>query len=92
MLKEHEINFDDPSSLFKFYAINKNSLNSLVQEYVWLGDPSTFNDPFDNIVSFNKIIKGESCFELSFDLDRALELIRSRRRELDSQPLNGFVA
>ena len=91
MLKEHEINFDDPNSLFKFYAINKNSLNSLVQEYVWLGDPSTFNDPFDNIVSFNKIIKGESCFELSFDLDRAIELIRSRRRELDSQPLNYYA-
>ncbi len=77
MLKNHEINFDDPSSLFKFYSINKNSLDCLVQEYVWLGDPSTFNDPFDNIVSFNKIMKAESCFELSFDLNRAIELMKS---------------
>ena len=79
MLKEHEMNFNDPSSLFKFYPINKNSLDCLVQKYVWLGDPSTFNDPLDNIVSFNKIMKGESCFESSFDLDQALELMKSKQ-------------
>ena len=73
ILKKEDIDYEDPRFLYKFYPINRNSLDSLVRGYIWLGDPGNFNDPFDNVVSFNRKIKKESCFEY-FDLDEVVEL------------------
>ena len=66
--------------LYKFYPVNINALRSLLYGYVWLADPATFNDPLDNIVSYNDQ-RGETCFEDTldtFDSDRAIKALKKR--------------
>jgi Protein of unknown function (DUF2971) len=36
-----------PKSLFKYRAINKNSIKNFEENTIWLSNPSTFNDPYD---------------------------------------------
>lgn len=36
-----------PKSIFKYRAVNENSIKNLQEDTVWLADPSNFNDPYD---------------------------------------------
>jgi hypothetical protein len=44
---ESAIDFENPCSLFKYRAFDRNSLQSLIDGKVWLAAPASFNDPFD---------------------------------------------
>ena len=39
--------YSDVTSLYKYRAFNKNSIQLLINEAVWFSKPSSFNDPFD---------------------------------------------
>lgn len=39
--------FVKPEFLYKFYGLNENSLNSLLEGYLYFSSPKNFNDPFD---------------------------------------------
>lgn len=43
-----------PKSIFKYRAINKHSLKNLLDDTVWLADPSNFNDPYDCSHTFDQ--------------------------------------
>ncbi|NTW73167.1 MAG: DUF2971 domain-containing protein [Eubacteriaceae bacterium] len=51
-----------PKSIFKYRAINKNSIKNLEEDVVWLADPSKFNDPYDcaHTVDFSRVQKMQS--------------------------------
>ena len=36
-----------PMKLYKYYAVNKNSLSSLINKYAWYSSSAYFNDSFD---------------------------------------------
>jgi hypothetical protein len=36
-----------PNELIKFYNVNQNNTNALLNNYLWAADPRSFNDPFD---------------------------------------------
>lgn len=44
---ESNIDFANPSSLFKYRALDIYSLFSLINNEIWLASPRSFNDPFD---------------------------------------------
>ena len=52
-----------PNSIFKYREVNENSLKNLLEDSVWLADPSNFNDPYDcaHTVDFSHIQKEESA-------------------------------
>jgi hypothetical protein len=43
--------------LYKYLSINKNTLESFVNEYVWYSNPASFNDPFDCALISSNILK-----------------------------------
>lgn len=57
----------NPSSLFKYRELNKNSIQSLIDNKVWHSKPESFNDPFD--CKFPKVIE-HSDEELTKHLNR----------------------
>lgn len=44
---EAAINFDNPTSLFKYRGFDRFGLQGLIDDKIWLAAPSTFNDPLD---------------------------------------------
>jgi hypothetical protein len=40
---------------YKYYPLNLNTLNSLVNSYFWFSDPKDFNDPFDTKLFYRRI-------------------------------------
>jgi hypothetical protein len=38
---------ETPSKLFKFYSLNKKNVEAIKDSYLFLSNPSEFNDPFD---------------------------------------------
>lgn len=50
---------DKPNYLFKHYGRSPNSLNSLLENYLYFSSPKYFNDPFDCLINREKyIMKG----------------------------------
>lgn len=47
-----------PSSIFKYRAVNTDSIKNLEDDTVWLSDPSRFNDPYDcaHTVDFSRCL------------------------------------
>jgi hypothetical protein len=43
--------------LYKFYTVNKNSISSLVNKFVWFSSPNDFNDPFDTALIDNDYLR-----------------------------------
>ncbi len=57
---DKDLPFKKPKKLFKFYDTDLNNVASLHDNYVWLGKPSGFNDPFDcnlNLIKHKKPIQ-----------------------------------
>ena len=49
--------------LYRFRPIKNYSLDELRNNYTWLSDPSSFNDPMDNPVIYNLKYLLEDCFD-----------------------------
>lgn len=81
ILNPSEIDHDDPKSLFKFLPVNDYTFDMLLNGYLWMADPSTLNDPNDSIFSFYNSMSDESCFDLNFDLDEAIEICRDKNQD-----------
>lgn len=43
----NDVHIKKPKKLFKFFNTDLKSVASLYENYIWLGKPSGFNDPFD---------------------------------------------
>lgn len=50
-ITEKSEKFVKPEFLYKFYGLNENSLNSLLEGYLFFSSPKNFNDPFDCLVN-----------------------------------------
>lgn len=46
----------NPEFLYKFYGANENSLNSLLEGYLYFSNPRHFNDPFDCLTNREEFI------------------------------------
>jgi Protein of unknown function (DUF2971) len=46
-ISESAIDFENPCSLFKYRAFDRNALQTLIDAKVWIAAPKSFNDPFD---------------------------------------------
>ena len=66
--------------LYRFRPINKNSLDELRNNYTWLSDPSSFNDPMDNPVIYNLNCLREDCFDDRFSGEELYDRIRESGR------------
>ncbi|MDP1620228.1 MAG: DUF2971 domain-containing protein [bacterium] len=64
---------DSPEFLYKYQRLTAHSLAGLLNETVWLANPSTFNDPFDCALTLSKDSFEESIHHV------INELIRSQR-------------
>lgn len=54
----------NPDFLYKFYGKNENSINSLLENYIYFSNPRNFNDPFDCLANReDKIIKNDGIKE-----------------------------
>ena len=78
-LKEQHI----PTSLYKYRAINCNALKNLENDTIWLADPSTFNDPYDCLHTFQteKLINFEKINSLKAQVFK--DLSDSQRRKYE---------
>lgn len=79
-----------PTSIFKYRAVNENSIKNLEEDTIWLADPSNFNDPYDcaHTVDFSTIQKqSESKFFAKFMEDRGSNIKLS-----DEQKSNLFTS
>ena len=52
-----------PNSLFKYYTINDNSLNSIQTNTMWLSKPGRLNDPYDCALTLSEIKYRESVLD-----------------------------
>ncbi|HCE2445491.1 TPA: DUF2971 domain-containing protein [Vibrio parahaemolyticus] len=43
--------------LYKYLPVNKNTIESFINEYVWYSNPASFNDPFDCALISSDILK-----------------------------------
>lgn len=46
-----DVLIDNPDFVYKYFGRNTNSLNSLIENYLYFSDPRNFNDPFDCLVN-----------------------------------------
>lgn len=60
--------------LYKYYSVNKNSISSLVNKFVWYSAPNDFNDPFDTALIDNDFLRSINfnnekifCLTASYD-------------------------
>lgn len=57
-----------PKHLFKFYNNTENSLNAMLENYIYFSNPRHFNDPFDCLTNREKyILKGGNSIKLHRD-------------------------
>lgn len=76
-----------PVTFFKYYALNKNSVDALTNMYVYASHPNQLNDPFDCDISFAKI---ENEGDIRVLLDELYEQVQSLYGE-DNQGLRDFA-
>lgn len=51
--------------LYKYYAVNKNSISCLVNKYIWSSSPNDFNDPYDTAIIDNDFLRS-----INFDMEK----------------------
>ncbi|WDP88512.1 MAG: DUF2971 domain-containing protein [Desulfobacter sp.] len=42
-----------PKKLAKYFSINENTIDNLLNDTVWCADPNLFNDPYDTVLRFD---------------------------------------
>lgn len=60
--------------LYKYTAVNENSLSSLTHSHLWFADPRSFNDPFD--------VNIDPCYDNLLQEIKSIEIII---KELDEK-------
>lgn len=55
-----------PSSFFKYRSLTKRTLESLFENYLWVADISTLNDPFECSIQFDN----DECLRLYFSSEK----------------------
>lgn len=58
-----DLNF--PKSFFKYSALSENTIESIVQNYVWVAEISSLNDPFECSIQFDN----DECLRLYYSSD-----------------------
>jgi hypothetical protein len=58
------VKYQVPDTFFKYYALNKNSVDALTNMYVYASHPNQLNDPFDCDVNLAKIEDEDNAKEL----------------------------
>ena len=74
--------YNFPKTFFKYYALTDNSVNALVNMYVYASHPALLNDPFDCDCELAKIEDGENAKILWGHLyDEAISICGNNKKE-----------